>query len=106
MSSATARHIFGYLFHMRRTCVIAARLDNLGKGEKLQLGIFFKEERDIRQQLAIWQRNTARGSAETRLSRLIPRLVGLHQTLLANSQTAEMLLAHNLTEIARFAAKR
>ena len=91
---------------------IAARIgprgnfDNLGKGEKLQLGIFFKEERDIRQQLAIWQRNAARGSAETRLSRLIPRLVGLHQTLLANSQTAEMLLAHNLTEIARFAAKR
>lgn len=91
---------------------IAARIgprgnfDNLGKGEKLQLGIFFKEERDIRQQLAIWQRNAARGSAETRLSRLIPRLMALHQTLLANSQTSEMLLAHNLTEIARFAAKR
>jgi DNA polymerase-3 subunit delta len=32
--------------------------------------------------------------------------VALHRTLLANSQAAELLLAQELTEIARFAAKR
>lgn len=83
---------------------IAARLgprgnlDNLDRGEKARLGIFWKEEREIRQQLGRWHR--------AKLDRLIPRLVALHQSLLANSQTAELLLAHDLAEIARFAAKR
>ncbi|MBD2843048.1 DNA polymerase III subunit delta [Erythrobacter rubeus] len=72
--------------------------DNLSKGEKAQLGIFWKEERDIRQQLARWHRS--------KLDRLIPRLVGLHRNLLANSQSAELLLAQDLAEIARFAVKR
>ena len=52
----------------------------------------------MRGQLARWNR--------VKLDRLIPRLVALHQNLLSNSQTAELLLAHDLTEIARFAAKR
>lgn len=73
-------------------------IDNLDRGEKARLGIFFKEEREIRSQLTRWNR--------VKLDRLIPRLVALHQSLLANSQTAGMLLAHDLTEIARFAAKR
>lgn len=73
-------------------------IDNLDRGEKARLGIFFKEEREIRVQLTRWNR--------VKLDRLIPRLVALHQSLLANSQTAGMLLAHDLTEIARFAAKR
>ncbi len=83
---------------------IAARIgprgsiDNLDRGEKARLGIFWKEEREVRGQLARWNR--------VKLDRLIPRLVALHQNLLANSQTAELLLAHDLTEIARFAAKR
>ena len=81
-------------------------IDNLGRGEKAQLGIFWKDERDIRQQLSVWQRPVGRGSNATRLDRLIPRLVALHQSLLANSQTAELLLTQDLTEIARFAAKR
>jgi DNA polymerase-3 subunit delta len=72
--------------------------DNLGKGEKAQLGIFWKEEREIRQQLSRWPR--------VKLDRLIPRLTALHQTLMANSQAAELLLAQDLTQIARFAAKR
>ncbi|MBV7265384.1 DNA polymerase III subunit delta [Erythrobacter ani] len=72
--------------------------DNLSKGEKAQLGIFWKEERDIRQQLARWHRS--------KLDRLIPRLVRLHRSLLANSQSAEILLAQDLAEIARFAMKR
>ena len=72
--------------------------DNLGRGEKAQLGIFFKDERDIRQQLARWHRR--------KLDRLIPRLIALHRSLLANSQSAELLLAQDLAEIARFATKR
>ncbi|MDJ0978315.1 MAG: DNA polymerase III subunit delta [Erythrobacter sp.] len=73
-------------------------LDGLNKGEKAQLGIFWREERDIRQQLARWQAR--------KLDRLIPRLTALHRRLLANSQAAETLLAQELTEIARFAARR
>lgn len=72
--------------------------DQLGKGEKAQLGIFWKEEREIRQQLGRWPR--------VKLDRLIPRLMALHQSLLSNSQAAELLLAQDLTQIARFAAKR
>jgi len=82
------------------TAKLGARgsFDNLGKGEKAQLGIFWKEEREIRQQLSRWPR--------AKLDRLIPRLTALHQSLLANSQAAELLLAQDLTQIARFAAKR
>ena len=81
-------------------------VENLGRGEKAQLGIFWKEERDIRAQLSIWQRPAAKGSSETRLDRLIPRLIALHQSLLSNSQAAELLLAQDLAEIARYAARR
>ena len=73
-------------------------IDNLGRGEKAQLGIFWKEEREIRQQLGQWPAK--------KLDRLIPRLVALHRSLLANSQASELLLATDLTEIARFAARR
>ena len=72
--------------------------DHLSKGEQAQLGIFWKDERDIRHQLSRWHR--------AKLDRLIPRLVALHRQLLSNSQSAELFLAQNLTEIARFAAKR
>ncbi|MEM8773316.1 MAG: DNA polymerase III subunit delta [Pseudomonadota bacterium] len=73
-------------------------LDNLRRGEKAQLGIFWKEERDIRNQIARWPRR--------KLDRLIPRLIALHRNLLANSQSAETLLAQELAEITRFAARR
>ncbi|AWW73373.1 DNA polymerase III subunit delta [Erythrobacter sp. KY5] len=82
---------------------IAARLgprgsfENLDRGEKARLGIFWKEERDIRQQVTRWR--------PAKLERLVPRLIALHQSLLANSQAAELLLAQDLAEIARFAAK-
>ncbi|MEE4287859.1 MAG: DNA polymerase III subunit delta [Erythrobacter sp.] len=82
------------------------RLDDLGKGEKAQLGIFWREEGDIARQLARWRLPLARGSRETRLDRLLPRLVALHRRLLANSQSAPTLLAQELAEISRFAAKR
>lgn len=73
-------------------------LDTLSKGEKYRLGIFWKEEPAIRQQLVCWPR--------AKIERLIPRLVALHQNLLGNSQSADLLLGQDLAEIARFAAKR
>ena len=74
------------------------RLNELDKGRKATLGIFFRDERDIAAQLARW-----RGP---RLERLARRLTALHQSLLTSSQSAELLLAQELTEIARFAARR
>jgi DNA polymerase-3 subunit delta len=80
--------------------------DRLDKGSEARLGIFFKEKRDIRNQFERWRLPATRGARETRLDRLIPRLTELHRTLLANSQTADLLLAQELTEIARYAARR
>lgn len=81
--------------------------DQIDKGAEMRLGIFFKEKRDIGVQYKRWAQPATRGKgAETRLDRLIGRLIGLHRTLLANSQAAELLLAQELTEIARYAAKR
>lgn len=83
---------------------IAAKLgprgsfDQLGKGEKAQLGIFFREERDIRAQARHWRGN--------RLDLLTLRLTEMHRELLANSQAADTLLAQGLTRIARSAAPR
>ncbi len=73
-------------------------LDDLGRGEKAQLGIFFREERDMRNQLRAWHRR--------KLERLGPRLLEAHRALLANSQAAETLVAQELVEIARFASRR
>jgi DNA polymerase-3 subunit delta len=82
------------------------QFDQIDKGAEMRLGIFFKEKRDIANQFKRWNQPAARGSRETRLDRLIGRLIALHRTLIANSQAAELLLAQELTEIARFAAKR
>ncbi|MFM5918599.1 MAG: DNA polymerase III subunit delta [Novosphingobium sp.] len=60
--------------------------------------VFWKDRRDITEQLKRW-----RGK---RLARLVSRLTALHRALLGNSQTAELLLAQGLSEIARFAAQR
>ena len=73
-------------------------LDDLGRGEKAQLGIFFREEREIRNQLKCWHRR--------KLERLGPRLIELHRSLLSNSQASETLLSQGLTEISRFASRR
>lgn len=82
------------------------RIPSLGPGEKMQLGIFFREERAITHQFERWTMPASRGARETRLDRLVPRLTALHRQLLANSQAAELLLAQEMTEIARFAARR
>ena len=82
------------------------QFENIDKGAEMRLGIFFREKRDIAQQYKRWTQPAARGARETRLDRLIPRLVALHRNLIANSQAAELLLAQELAEIGRFAAKR
>lgn len=55
--------------------------------------IFWREKALLGTQMRKWRGH--------RLERLATRLVGLHQSLLANSQDAELLLAQGLTEIAR-----
>jgi len=80
--------------------------EQIDKGAEMRLGIFYKEKRDIGVQYKRWSQPAARGQRETRLDRLIPRLTALHRNLIANSQAAELLLAQELAEIGRFAAKR
>ena len=74
------------------------RFDDLQKGEMAQLGIFWKEERDIRAQYAFWNGK--------RLDRLTTRLVELHRELLTNSQSAHVLLAQALANMARRPGRR
>lgn len=69
----------------------------LVKSEVAARRVFFKEERDVANQVKRW-----RGR---KLERLVDRLMGLHRTLLTNSQDAELLLAQGLAEIARAAAR-
>ncbi|WP_271439816.1 DNA polymerase III subunit delta [Pontixanthobacter luteolus] len=66
--------------------------------EKRARRIFWKDERDLSVQIRRW-----RGQ---RLDRLIGKLVEMHRALLSNSQSAELLLAQGLTEIARAAAPK
>lgn len=67
------------------------------EAQKRARRIFFKDERDLAEQLRIWRGN--------RLDRLVSRLTALHQALLANSQQAELLLAQEIAWIARAAAR-
>ena len=84
--------------------VLAAKLGPRGdvarlvEAEAAARRIFWKDKRDITVQLARW-----RGK---RLERLIARLVGLHAALLTNSQNAELLLARELADIGRAAARQ
>nr|WP_137677182.1 DNA polymerase III subunit delta [Parerythrobacter lutipelagi] len=68
------------------------------QAEKRARRIFWKDERDLSVQVRRW-----RGA---KLDRLVARLVALHQALLANNQSAELLLSQELAEIARAAAPR
>jgi len=83
---------------------LAARLGPRGditsfmKGETAARRVFFKEEREISDQLRKW-----RGQ---RLERLLVRIGELHRALMANSQQAELLLAQGLADITRAAASR
>jgi DNA polymerase-3 subunit delta len=72
---------------------VAALLD----GEIAARRVFWKDKRDLAAQMRKW-----RGP---RLERLVERLFALHRGLMANSQTAELLMAQGLAEIARAAAR-
>ena len=96
-----------YLAFERRAAQLAQLAAKLGprgdvrgliEAEKAARRIFWKDERDLSVQLRRW-----RGK---RLERLVERLAGLHRALLANSQSAELLLGQGLAEIARAAAAR
>ena len=87
----------------RRAAQLATLAPRLRRGEDMgqflrSNGVFFKEHREVGDQLARWSGG--------KLERLVPRLADLHRSLLANSQTAELLLARELTQIARYAAAR
>lgn len=89
----------------RRTAQLAQLAARLGasndingliQSEKQARRIFWKDERDLRDQLRVW-----RGK---RLDRLVERLTALHRRLLTNSQAAEVMLSQELAQIARAAA--
>ena len=71
------------------------RIDQLLEAEQKAGRVFFRDKRDLNAQLQRW--------SPAKLQRLIVRLGALHGALFANSQAAELLLAHELAEIARFA---
>ena len=81
---------------------LAARLGNAPdvdgflRGEAAARRIFWKDQSALQVQLRIW-----RGA---RLERLGARLISAHQSLLANSQYSEVLLANELVMITRLAA--
>lgn len=60
--------------------------------------VFFRDRRDLQTQMQAWP--------SQKLERLVPRLTELHRALMANSQSAELILAQSLTQITRFAAVR
>ena len=74
------------------------RIDQLLEAEQKAHRVFWRDRADLSAPLKRW--NAAK------LERLVQRLTALHRALLANSQAAELLLAQELEEIARFAAKR
>ncbi len=83
---------------------LAARLGHGGDVERLLEAesrarrVFFKDKRDLADQLNRW-----RGR---RLERLVDKLTGLHRALMVNNQSANLLLAQGLAEIARAASAR
>lgn len=74
------------------------RIDAFLEGEQKARRIFWRDRSDLAAQLECWR--------AAKLERLVRRLAALHRALLVNSQAAELLLAQELEEIARFAQKR
>jgi DNA polymerase-3 subunit delta len=96
----------GLLLAMERRAAqlaaIAARMsptDNLARfldAEANARRIFWRDKATLAEQLRHWK--------GPRLARLVQRLLALHQTMLANSPDAELLLAQELATIARMAS--
>lgn len=89
----------------RRAAQLAALAAKLGpkgdvtallKAEVAARRVFWKDERELGAQLRQW-----RGR---KLERLVDKLMGMHRSLLTNSQDADLLLSQGLAEIARAAA--
>lgn len=68
------------------------------EAEKSARRIFFKDAPDLGRQLRVWRGRN--------LARLTQRIMDMHRSLMTNSQTAELLLAQGLAEIARHAGSR
>ncbi len=94
----------GTLLAFERRAALLARIAARGgnrppdSGELQRLGVFWRDQKAVMQQAAIW-----RGP---RLARLADRLVDLHRRLFADNQAAELMLAQELTELARAARRR
>ena len=71
-------------------------IKSLLDSERAARRVFWKDERDLANQLKRWKGR--------RLERLVDKLMGLHRSLLANSHSAELLLAQGLADITRAAA--
>jgi len=74
------------------------RINDLLDAEQKAHRLFWRDKADLAAQLKRW--NAAK------LERLVQRLTAAHRALLANSQASELLLAQELEEIARYAARR
>jgi len=74
------------------------RINDLLEAEQKAHRVFWRDRRDLGEQLKRWN--------APRLERLVRRLAALHRALLANSQAAELLLAQELADIARYASGR
>ncbi|MBT2135426.1 DNA polymerase III subunit delta [Croceibacterium sp. LX-88] len=74
------------------------RIKDLLEAEQKARRVFWRDARDLGTQMQRWNAR--------RLNRLVQRLAALHRALLSNSQAAELMLAQELTEIARYAAPR
>jgi DNA polymerase-3 subunit delta len=72
------------------------RVNDLLEAEQKAGRVFFRDKRDLQSQLERWNAG--------KLDRLLSRLSALHRALLANSQSAELLLAQELAEISRQAS--
>lgn len=66
--------------------------------EKASRRVFFKDVPDLSRQLRVWRAKP--------LARLAQRLMALHRSLMTNNHSAELLLAQELAEIARYAKSR
>jgi DNA polymerase-3 subunit delta len=74
------------------------RVNELLEAEQKAHRVFWRDRKDLANQLQKW--------SAPKLDRLVQRLAALHRALLANNQAAELLLAQELADIARFATRR
>lgn len=93
----------GTLLAFERRAALLGRIAAQGSnrppapGDLQRLGVFWRDQPAVLRQARIWH--------GPRLARLADRLVALHRRLFADNQAAELMLAKELTELARQAAK-